>query len=250
MRVLVTGAASALGQEVTAALAADENAQLRLLDDCAAQRPRPELSRGQDGEWIAARLTDPDAVCQAVQGVDAVVHTGEPPPAPESEGVLLDRATRGTHVLLQAAVEVGVKRFVYGSTLEVFRAYPDTVYITEYYKPLPPTEMAVLARYLGEITCREFAREYPITVTALRLGKLVWEEEVAGRERDLMWVDIRDAAQALCAALTRDASASLNWVPRWAVYHIAAPIAHPKFLLDRAKSMGYQPQREFRGAEA
>ena len=167
-----------------------------------------------------------------------------------SKRPLLDRATRGTHVLLQAAVEAGVKRFVYGSTLEVFRAYPDTVYVTEYYKPLPPTEMAVLARYLGEMTCREFAREHPITVTALRLGKLVREEEVAGQECDLMWVDIRDAAQAFCAALARDASASLNWVPRWAVYHIAAPLAHPKFLLDRAKSMGYQPQREFRGAKA
>ena len=242
MRVLITGAASALGQEVAAALAEDGNAQLRLLDDCAAQR--------RDVEWIAARLMDPDAVWQAVRDVDAVVHTGEPPPATESEEALLDRATRGTHVLLQAAVEAGVKRFVYGSTLEVFRAYPDTVYVTEYYKPLPPTEMAVLARYLGEMTCREFAREHPITVTALRLGKLVREEEVAGRERDLMWVDIRDAAQAFRAALARDASASLNWVPRWAVYHIAAPIAHPKFLLDRAKSMGYQPQREFRGADA
>ena len=238
MRVLVTGAASALGQEVAAALEA-ENAELRLLDDCVAQR--------QDVEWVEGRLMDPDAVRQAVRNVDAVVHTGEPPPAPESEEALLDRATRGTHVLLQAAVEAGVKRFVYGSTLEVFCAYPDTVYVTEYYKPLPPPELAVLARYLGEITCREFAREYPISVTALRLGKLVREEEVAERERDLMWVDIRDAAQAFCAALARDASASLNWVPRWAVYHIAAPIAHPKFLLDRAKSMGYRPQREFRG---
>ena len=241
MRVLVTGAASALGQEVAAALEA-ENAELRLLDDCAASR--------QNVEWVAGRLMDPDAVWQAVRNVDAVVHTGEPPPAPESEETLLDRATRGTHVLFQAAVEAGVKRFVYGSTLEVFRAYPDTVYVTEYYKPLPGPEMAVLARYLGEITCREFAREYPISVTALRLGKLVREEEVAGRERDLMWVDIRDAAQAFCAALARNASASPNWVPRWAVYHIAAPIAHPKFLLDQAKSMGYRPQREFRGGKA
>ena len=116
MRVLITGAASALGREVAAALSADGNAELRLLDDCAAQR--------QDVEWIAARLTDPDAVRQAVRDVDAVVHTGEPPPASESEEALLDRATRGTHVLLQAAVEAGVKRFVYGSTLEVFRCVP------------------------------------------------------------------------------------------------------------------------------
>lgn len=239
MRVLVTGAASALGQAVAAALAADGTAQVRLMDDCAAAR--------QDGERIAARLTDAAAVGQAVHNVDAVVHTGEPPPAPESTTDLLDRATRGTHVLFQAAVKAGVKRFVYGSTLEVFGAYPDAMYITEHYKPLPGPELGVLARYLGEITCREFARDYPITVTALRLGKLVWEEEVAGRERDLMWVDVRDAAQAFCAALTRDASASLDWVPRWAVYHIAAPIAHPKFLLDRARSMGYRPQHAFRG---
>ena len=92
MRVLVTGAASALGQEVAAALEA-ENAELRLLDDCAAQR--------QDVEWVEGRLMDPDAVWQAVRNVDAVVHTGEPPPAPESEEALLDRATRGTHVLFQ-----------------------------------------------------------------------------------------------------------------------------------------------------
>lgn len=237
MRVLITGAASALGQAVATALAG--TAQVRLMDDCAPPR--------QEVEWIAARLTDADAAWQAVRRVDAVVHTGEPPPAPECAEDLLDRATRGTHVLLQAAVEAGVKRFVYGSTLEVFRAYPDTVYVTEHYKPLPGPELKVLARYLGELTCREFARDYPITGTALRLGKLVWEEEVVGRERDLMWVDVRDAAQAFCAALTRDASASLDWVPRWAVYHIAAPIAQPKFLLDRAQAMGYRPQHAFRG---
>ncbi len=229
-----------MGQAVAATLTAADM-ELRLFDDCPAERCA--------GEWVAGCLVDADAVRQAVRGVDAVVHTGEPPPA-ASEEVLLDRATRGTHVLLQAAVAAGVKRFVYGSTLEVFRAYPDTVYITELYKPLPPPDLVPLARYLGELTCREFVREYPITATALRLGKLVREEEVAGLERDLMWVDIRDAAQAFCAALARDASASLDWVPRWAVYHIAAPLAHPKFLLNQAKSMGYRPQREFRGAKA
>ena len=105
---------------------------------------------------------DPDAVWQAVRNVDAVVHTGEPPPAPESEEALLDRATRGTHVLFQAAVEAGVKRFVYGSTLEVFRAYPDTVYVTEYYKPLPPPRAGGVGAVFGrDYVPRICARSIP-----------------------------------------------------------------------------------------
>ena len=45
-----------------------KSVQLRLLDDCAAQR--------QDVEWIEGQLTDSEAVRQAVRDVDAVVHTG------------------------------------------------------------------------------------------------------------------------------------------------------------------------------
>ena len=53
------------------------------------------------------------------------------------EQALLERATRGTHVLLSAAVEAGVGRVVYGSTLAVFAAYPDDVYISERWEPQP-----------------------------------------------------------------------------------------------------------------
>lgn len=240
MKVLITGAASALGREVAAALAAD-GIELRLLDDCA--------SRRQGSEWVRASLVDPQAMGRAVREIDAVIHTGEPPPElsadPQArEEALLDLATRGTHVLFMAAVDAGVKRLVYGSTLEIFGAYPDTVYVSELYKPLPTPEPVSMARYLGEITAREFARDFPVTVTALRLGKMVLQEEVAGRERDLMWVDRRDAARAFCGALKRDQSAATDWGPRWAVYHICAPISNPKFLLGRAEAIGYQPQRD------
>ena len=75
----------------------------------------------------------------------------------------MDLATRGTHLLFKAAVEAGVKRFIYGSTLEIFGNYPDDIYISEFYKPLPKPEIHQLTRYLGELTCREFARTYLIT---------------------------------------------------------------------------------------
>ena len=239
MKILITGAASALGREIAAVL--DEANQVRRLDDCG---PIDEC-----GEWIEASLVDVQAMVEAVRDIDVVIHTGQPPPALPAdvllyEEMLLDIATRGTHVLCQAAVEAGVKRLVYGSTLEVFGDYPDTVFVTEHYKPLPTTEPRVLAQYLGEVVCREFARDYAFTATALRLGRLVWEEDLVGGKPDLLWLDIRDAASAFVQAIERDDSDSLNWVVRWAVYHICAPVPNAKFLIGRAEGMGYAPKRD------
>ncbi len=239
MKILITGAASALGREIAAAL--NETNQVRRLDDCG---PIDEC-----GEWIEASLVDVQAMVEAVRDIDVVIHTGQPPPALPAdvllyEEMLLDLATRGTHVLCQAAVEAGVKRLVYGSTLEVFGDYPDTVFVTEHYKPLPTTEPRVLAQYLGEVVCREFARDYAFTATALRLGRLVWEEDLVGGKLDLLWLDIRDAASAFVQAIERDDSDSLNWVVRWAVYHICAPVPNAKFLIGRAEGMGYAPKRD------
>ncbi len=239
MKILITGAASALGREIAAVL--DETNQVRRLDDCG---PIDEC-----GEWIEASLVDVQAMVEAVRDIDVVIHTGQPPPALPAdvllyEEMLLDLATRGTHVLCQAAVEAGVKRLVYGSTLEVFGDYPDTVFVTEHYKPLPTTEPRVFAQYLGEVVCREFARDYAFTATALRLGRLVWEEDLVGGKPDLLWLDIRDAASAFVQAIERDDSDSLNWVVRWAVYHICAPVPNAKFLIGRAEGMGYAPKRD------
>ena len=239
MKILITGAASALGREIAAVL--DETNQVRRLDDCG---PIDEC-----GEWIEASLVDVQAMVEAVRDIDVVIHTGQPPPGLPAdvllyEEMLLDLATRGTHVLCQAAVEAGVKRLVYGSTLEVFGDYPDTVFVTEHYKPLPTTEPRVLAQYLGEVVCREFARDYAFTATALRLGRLVWEEDLVGGKPDLLWLDIRDAASAFVQAIERDDSDSLNWVVRWAVYHICAPVPNAKFLIGRAEGMGYAPKRD------
>ena len=241
MRVLITGAASRLGQAIAARLR--EHHQLKLLDTI-------PLDPGPNATAVQASLLDPQAMWQAMRSLDAVIHTGEPPadlPADllARDQVLLDCATRGTHVLCQAAVEAGIKRLIYGGTLEVFRSYPDEVYISEMWKPLPPPDMPVLSRYLGELTCREFAREFMVGITGLRLGKLVAEEEVAGQTPDLMWLDLRDAAQAFECALQRDSSQRVWWTQRWGLFHIGAPIPNAKFLYGPAAQLGYQPEHPF-----
>lgn len=241
MRVLITGAASRLGQAIAAELADDH--ELSLLDSSV-------ISPVGGARLIQGDLTDADLVGEAVAGLDAIIHTGEPPLSlPDDELAreqhLLDLASRGTHVVFNCGVEAGVRRFVYGSTLEVFAEYPDDVYISENWKPRPRPDMPAMSRYLGELACRAFVNCHLIGVTVLRLGRLVLEEEVGGQEPDLMWVDVRDAAQAFACALERDTADNAWWTQRWGLFHIAAPIANGKYLIASAQRMGYAPQHSF-----
>lgn len=241
MNILITGAASTLAGEIITAL--DDEHHLRLMDEVAVDPP-------ENGEMFQGSLLNQDEVWQAVRGIDAVLHTGAPPPnlpdeAHARDQQLLDLATRGTHQLFKAGVEAGVKRFVYGGTLDIFRPYPDDVYISELWKPLPDPDMAEMSRYLGEQTAREFARDHMVSVTGLRLGKLVREEDVAGQTPDLLWLDYRDAAQAFGIALEMDASDQVWWTARWALYHICADIPNPKYLINQARRIGYAPTHNF-----
>ena len=243
MKVLITGAASRLGQAVAAELASQH--ALRLMDE-------DPVAQTEEIEVVQGSLLEPETVWQAVRGVDAVVHTGEPPATIAAAGLareqaLLERATRGTHVLLSAAIEAGVGRVVYGSTLAVCAAYPDDVYISERWEPQPPVAMEPLSRYLGELTCREMTREHHIGITALRLGEVVVEEEVGDAEPNLLWLDLRDAAQAFRCALGRDTGRAVPWGKRWEVYHIGAAIPNAKYLIDHARGLGYEPRHNFAG---
>ena len=241
MNILITGASSQLAQAIATELKDDHS--VRLMDSVPV-----DVAKGCD--FIQGNILDPDDSWEAVRGIDTLIHTGEPPtdlPSDElkREQMLLDLATRGTHVLFSAAVEAGIKRFIYASTLSVFNNYPDDVYITELWKPLPSPEIVEMTKYLGELTAREFAREHLVTVTGLRLGELVLEETVQAETPNLAWLDIRDAAGAFRCVLNRDSSNSGWWAQRWAVYHICADIPNPKFLIDQARGIGYQPAHDF-----
>lgn len=244
MRILITGASSELARALASELEAQGH-HLRLVDSEA-------VTAGANCEACVADLTDSDSMWRAVRDIDAVVHTGEAPsntPSdPEARGVfLLDYYTRGTHVLFMAAVEAGVRRFVYGSTLDLFRPYPDDVYISEIWRPLPTPDVEPMTRYLGELTCREFARDHLIAVTALRLGTIALEEEVVGQTPDLAWLDRRDAVQAFSGALKHDGEDQANWQRRWGLFHVCAKPPNPRYVSDRAGQI-IEPQHDFDAA--
>ncbi len=241
MKILITGASSRLARAIATEL--DRDHELRLMDSV-------QVDPDGNAEFFQGSILESDDAQRAVNGIEALIHIGEPPSDIPRQGhgrdqALLDLATRGTHVLFQAGIEAGVKRFIYAGSLSVFSNYPDDVYISEAWKPLPTPEITQMTRYLGELICREFARCNMITVTSLRLGKLVLEEETGGHPPDPMWLDFRDAAQAFRCALNRDHSGDVWWARRWAVYHICAKIPHPKYLIRQAEGMGYKPRHNF-----
>ena len=241
MNILITGASSQLADAIADELGEDHN--LRLMDSV-------PLDKEGKFEVIQGNILDADDSSQAVRDMDVLIHTGEPPTElPEDtlkrEQAILDLATRGTHIIFTAGVKAGIKRFIYASTLAIFHEYPDDIYISELWKPLPSPEIIEMTKYLGELTSREFARDNAVTVTALRLGELVREEVVHEKTPNASWLDIRDAAQAFRHALSRDSSNRIGWQQRWDIYHICADIPNPRFLIDKARGIGYQPTHNF-----
>lgn len=234
MRILLTEETSAVGPELSQALSATH--QVHSLP--------PDM-----------QLTNTEAMWAQLRGIDAVIHTGVPlnpaatGPGFEAERAALEEATQGMHVLLEALTQANIRRFIYCSTLELFENMPDDRYISEQWRPDPDTDMRTLSRHLAEQVAREFARERAVSVTILRLGRLIREEDVTpGQVPDLMWLDPRDAARAIASAVEADRSQQLNWQSRWAVFHICARPPHPKFLLNASHSLGFEPQHNFTSA--
>lgn len=227
MQLLLTSAASSLAAAITEPLRAEHAIRLT---ERTPLRGRTDFVLSPLGPDLSTNLL--------VRGMDAVVHVAEPLPT-DTALQQIDYLTRCTYNLCLAAAAEGVKRLVYISTLELMTAYDPKYRVNERWKPQPSPEAPILAKHLGEYTCREFAREHKLTVVVLRVGTIVRAETVAGQSIDPLWVDERDVAQAVNAALTAE-------LPRWAIFHIGADAPQARFSVDTAKQvLGYTPRYNF-----
>ena len=142
-----------------------------------------------------------------LHGSDAVVHAlpfdlGVGTAGAQGEGELLDLAARSTYVLATTACQVGIKRLVLLSRMDLMEDYPDEYLGNLDWKPLPRAEAESLGPYMAELVCREIARTGKIEVACLRLGALDAEEGTSGP----------DAVDAVRGALeSAGETAGYNW---------------------------------------
>jgi nucleoside-diphosphate-sugar epimerase len=222
LKILITSATALLARSLADLLSGEH--QIRLT---------AQTQVKCEHEFVLCALDHDASSNLLVRGMDAIVHVGEP--LPESgAGEQIDYLTRCTYNLLMAATAEGVSKVVYLSSLDLMTDYDKNYIVDERWRPLPRPEPPTLSKYLGESTCKEFAREGKLNVVILRLGQTMRVED-GQKPSASVWVDERDVAQAICKALTTDTT-------EWAIYHVEVDAPHARFSIAKAKSeLGFQP---------
>ncbi len=199
MKVLITGAGGNLGEAIIPSLI-DQGYQLRLMDKNSFSTPH-ELYLGDISAYSDVNL--------AVDGVDIIIHGAA------LHGIHLQSHTiddfwriniNGTHNIMQAAVNHGIKKIIFCSTTDVYgkgMVSPNgkCMEVTENNDTLP-YHIYGLTKMLGERICEYYSRIYSINIIVFRLGIFLPEEHIKHGFRLLKGgIDKRDVAQAFVLAL-------------------------------------------------
>lgn len=167
MRVLVTGGNGFIGRLVVARLL-DEGHAVTVLDRAQGGQDRARPPRAASATVIHGDTREADAVLEAVDDQDVVIHLAagssflmyERQPVWETNG-----AVAGFHNVLDAAVRVGVARIVYASTSAVYEGndvpYRETM-------ELHPPDLKAMAKKFNEELAELYQERYGIATLGLR----------------------------------------------------------------------------------
>ena len=229
MNILITSAGSELARSLAEAVAESHTLRLTELEPV-----------DTEFEFVQSALGHDESTDELVAGMDAIVHIAEIPPnvlaASDQPGNFeIDYQTRCTYNLMMAAAAADVKHFIYASTLRLFEQHGEDWTVGENWRPRPTVDSFVLAKHLGEFTCREFARERKLHVTCLRLGVLTTAEAAAAEPFNSMWLEMNDAVTAFQGALEAPS--------RWGIFHVQSEFPGSRFAVDTAKGhLKFTPQ--------
>jgi nucleoside-diphosphate-sugar epimerase len=125
-----------------------------------------DLLRGRGAEVAVASVGDRDTVVELLQGTDIVYHLA----AAQHEANVPDEHFRvvnveGTRNVLEASASAGVKRFVHGSSIGVYRWNPGET-VSEN-SPLEPDNIYGVTKLAGEEVVRSFAGRVPWVIVRI-----------------------------------------------------------------------------------
>ena len=190
-RLLLTGAAGNLGQEL----------RPRLKAYCETLRlsHRKEFGAARAGEEIVlASLEDKAQMLALLKDVDAVVHMGGVSTEKSWESILAGNIV-GMVNLYEAARANGVKRIVFASSNHVTGFYRQDEVITPQ-DPVRPDGFYGLSKAFGENLAQLYWDKHGIETVSLRIGSSYAEPK--DRRMLATWMSFDDTERLIVAALT------------------------------------------------
>ena len=166
MRILVTGAAGAVGTAVVKGM--KDRYSLRGFD----RAPMPDIE-----DAIVGDVTDFDVVLQATQDMEAVIHlAGNPSGGAPWEDILQNNII-GTYNVFEAARQNGVRRIAFASRAGLLAPYPKDIMRTVDMTPRPETYYSI-SKVFGENLGYMYSARFDMEFVSVRIGNFK-------RDRDL-----------------------------------------------------------------
>jgi UDP-glucuronate 4-epimerase len=176
MRVLVTGGAGFIGSHLCEALLRRGDAVVALdnFDDFYAPARKRENLAGCAGNprftLVEGDIRDAAAVAAALHGVECIVHLAARAgvrPSIEQPLLYQDVNVGGTLVLLEAARQHAIRRFIFASSSSVYGNNP-SVPFRETDNVDHPISPYAATKKAGELLCHTYAHLFGIAITCLR----------------------------------------------------------------------------------
>ena len=204
-KILVTGATGFIGYELSKQLAL-KSYKPRLM----VRRPlRGALLKSLDAELVEGDLGQPKSLRRTLEGIDTVIHLGARA-ALESTRRIRSSILEGSMNLMRAAIDAGVKTFVYPGTILAYGEQQTP--ITQQTKPAPLTDYGMV-KLETESTLASMAEQVDICFTSIRLShtygvnSLLFDQMRKGRimfpgkgDNVFSHLHVADAARALIKA--------------------------------------------------
>ncbi len=202
LRILMTGGSGLVGRRLAPMLR--ERHEVTHLD----------LADPGDGlPCINADLRDPQAVREACEGRDVIVHLAALHGTAwrdAGDHALMELNVMGTYNILEGAAAAGVGRVVFTSSIHATGRWPTPAPYLPIDEELPrePLDVYGLSKQLGEQMCRYAAALREMSVICLRPGWIVPEDAPLDRQFTKIFygVDVRDVALAHMLAAEAPAS--------------------------------------------
>jgi uronate dehydrogenase len=189
-RLLLTGAAGALGRVLRTRMAAHCEV-LRLSDR------EPLVAEGPHEEVATVALEDADAMLDLLDGVDAVLHFGGIS-VEAAWGPILQANIIGLYNLYEAARKKGVKRIVFASSNHVVGFYKQNEVIDALAPPRPDGLYGV-SKAFGEDLSRMYFERHGIETICVRIGSATVQPE--NRRMLASWLSHDDLERLILASL-------------------------------------------------